>query len=362
MPPDREPADLPPDPAGVQIGGRPVVTLTSAASAGVVRAEIAPGRGMLLLQAVRRDVAGAEHDLLDGPNLAEATLRLDGGADDFAGNAAFSFGGAILLPYAGRIPGRALSDRDIQVDLGDQTARLPHNGGGHEPGAVPYALHGLILDLAFDDVHQPASDTVTGVVRDHDFRGRWPSRADIAVTWRLSGGGLGLEVQVTNVGDEVLPLGIGWHPWFRLPSGQRDQVRLSIPAGSRAAVTNYDEVLPTGQLLPVGGSAYDVAAAGGLVLGELHLDDAYTDLSPGLDGLLAELIDPAGGLSLRLFADAPPIRAVQVYAPADRAVIALEPQFNLADPLGALWPPGLDTGMVRLKPGESSRYRVRVEV
>ena len=111
---------------------------------------------MMLLQAVRRDAAGAEHDLLDSPTLAEAGRRLDGGTDDFAGRAAFSFGGAILLPYAGRIPGRALSDSALQADLGGQTARLPRNGGGQAAGATAYAIHGLILDLTFEDVLQDA--------------------------------------------------------------------------------------------------------------------------------------------------------------------------------------------------------------
>ena len=51
-----------------------------------------------------------------------------------------------------------------------------------------------------------AADTVTGWVRDHDFGGRWPSRADVSVSWRLTGGGLDLTVVTTNVGDEAMPL------------------------------------------------------------------------------------------------------------------------------------------------------------
>ena len=46
----------------------------------------------------------------------------------------------------------------------------------------------------------------------------------------------------------------------------------------------------------------------------------------------------------------PAVKAIQVYAPTDQAFVVVEPQFNLADPYGAGWPPGLDTGMARVTP------------
>lgn len=116
---------------------------------GVVRADIAPGRGMLLLQARwRRDGLGV-FDMLHAPPLAEAMHLLGAGAsDDFAGNLAFSFGGAILLPFANRIRGRPLSgSREIETQIAGRTVRLPHNWGGKagrhgwplEPSLRPHA-------------------------------------------------------------------------------------------------------------------------------------------------------------------------------------------------------------------------------
>jgi galactose mutarotase-like enzyme len=52
---------------------------------------------------------------------------------------------------------------------------------------------------------------------------------------------------------------------------------------------------------------------------------------------------------------------VQVYAPPDQAFAAIEPQFNLADPFGEVWPAAVNTGMARLAPGESLSYEVRVQ-
>jgi aldose 1-epimerase len=74
------------------------------------------------------------------------------------------------------------------------------------------------------------------------------------------------------------------------------------------------------------------------------------------------LIGPASAYGLRITAAPPHVRAFQVYSPPDAPFVALEPQFNLADPFGSQWAPDIDTGMVRLAPGESAVYAVRLEL
>ncbi len=110
------------------------------------------------------------------------------------------------------------------------------------------------------------------------------------------------------------------------------------------------------------GTPFDFTSPGGRALGDQFLDDCFTDLAVAGDGVLvAELIDPAAGLRLQLSCDAPPVTAVQVYAPRQRDCVAIEPQYNLINPFGLEWR-GRDTGMVRLRPGEETRYRARVAV
>jgi len=126
-------------------------------------------------------------------------------------------------------------------------------------------------------------------------------------------------------------------------------------------VNDYDEVLPTGRLVPTGGSAYDVAASDGLELGELFLDDCFTDLALGDDKrAVITLTDPGAGHGLRITAS-PPAGAVQTYAPLDQPFVVIEPQFNLADPYARLWA-GRDTGMVRVAPGETTEYAVELSL
>jgi aldose 1-epimerase len=346
-------------PEPLRLGGQPVATLRSHTGDGIVEAAIAPGRGMMLLQASAR-VGGRGFDLLDTPPLQDLATRL-GGPGDFAGNAAFSFGGAILFPYANRIRGRPLPDRQIEVEVAGRLVRLPMNWGGTAPGAERYAMHGLILDLEVDDWEQPRPDVVHGQLRNHDFGGRWPSRADLDFTWRLAAGRLELEMLVANVGEEAMPVGIGWHPWFRIQSGDRAAARLRAPASHRVVVNNYDEVLPTGELQAIGSSPYDVAQPAGLRLGGQYLDDCFVGLARDDAGaVVVELLDAASGLRLAISSPSSDVQAVQVYAPPDRPVVVIEPQFNWGDPFGQVWGEATGKGMVLLQPGDRVSYRADV--
>jgi aldose 1-epimerase len=238
---------------------------------------------------------------------------------------------------------------------------LPGNWGGKAPGAETYAMHGLILDRAVDELEvSPDGSTATGVIHAGNFGGRWPGELTLTITWTLSAAGLALTVTAKNVGGEPSPIGLGWHPYFAFPSGRRAQARLTLPAKSRALVNNYDEVLPTGEVVPVGGTAYDLT--GGAALGDLYLDDCFVDLLRSEDGeVVVEVADPAAGYAVKIASSSKNVIALQTYAPIDQPFIAVEPQFNLADPYGSEWG-GRNTGMVVLRPGETTTYDARIEL
>jgi len=347
----------------LRIGGQPHVELhasgTPADGPAFLQATVLPGRGMMLLQARLRLASGQVVNALSAPGPAAAAQALNGGPEDFAGNASFSFGAAILAPYANRIRGRAVATaREIETEVSGHTVRLPRNWGGKAKGAEQYAMHGLILDRSIP-WRQESPDRVVGQLDAADFGAGWPGRAALEIEWRLQGGALTLRVTAENRGAQPLPMGIGWHPYFALPSGDRRQARLRLPARSRVLVNNYDEVLPTGAVEPIAAGAYDYAGPGGRALGDSYLDDCFTDLQRETGEAVAEILDPSAGLGLRIASASPQVRAMQVYAPPEKAFIAVEPQFNLADPFGAEWR-GRDTGMASVAPGSSVTYDVRV--
>jgi aldose 1-epimerase len=356
-------------PQAVVIGGEPVVTLTRPRAADsntpqFLEATVIPGKGMNLL-GVKEFVPGkGTIDVIASPSLQETKQLLDG--DNPFGNKAFTVGGAILVPYANRIRGKLSSDgQTIETKIAGKTVQLPANWQGKNPGAEKHSMHGLILSSPFQDVqHQdgPQESTVSGTLHAGDFGGHWLSKTDLKVQTTLKNDAVEMTVTATNAGDQDLPIGIGWHPYFAFPSGDRKQARLKLPSQSRALIDNYDNVFPSGKVVPTKGTPYDFSAPDGKALSDLFLDDCFLNLKREASGdAVIEISDPASKYGLRIRALSPEIKAIQVYAPVDKSFVAVEPQFNLADPYKKEWGK-TDTGMVILKAGQSVSWRVRMEL
>jgi aldose 1-epimerase len=354
----------------IEIGGEPVVTLalppiSDKSKPQFLGATILPGRGMAVLQ-IRAWLPGkGEIDLLNSPPLPEAAKLLNNGDDEF-GNEVFKIGGAILLPYANRIRGRLSPDgKTITAEVAGQTVTLPANWSGNNPGAEKHSIHGLMRRSQFRHVavHNGAQDsTASASLQAGNFDGHWLSQTDVRVEAKLSHDGFELAVTAKNVGREPLPMGIGWHPYFVLPSGDRQQVRLHLPGQLRAVMNNYDDSFTTGQRVAVRGSDYDYSARPGRTLGQQYLDDNFSNLERGTNGEpVSEIVDPAAKYGLRLLTLSPQIQSIQVYAPPQKNFVAIEPQFNLPDPYNKSWR-DTNTGMVLLKPGQSVSWRVRLEL
>ena len=338
------------------MSGLEIIDLTapSAPGAGFLGASLIPTRALMLLYLRARLADGREVAVIHAPERSLVPGLLDGGAADFQGNASFSFGGAVLAPFANRIRGRFdAASRSIETSIAGHRLRLPANGGGAAPGAERYAIHGRILATPVTGLQvQPGS--ASGVIDAGDFGVGWPSSTRLGISWTLSAVALTLRVEASNVGREPTPIGLGWHPYFALPSGQRAQARLRLPASARLPVNDYDEVLPTGQVLPVAGTSFDFR--GGAALGDRYLDDCFTALDRNAEGaVVCEVIDAAAAYGLRVTSTSPHIRAVQTFTAPGRPFVEVEPQFNLANPYGAEWG-GRETGMVLLPPGATVSY------
>jgi aldose 1-epimerase len=331
-----------------------------------VSAQILPNRGMMVLQITAHIPTCGETNLLYAPPVDKARESF-GGEDDVNGNKSFAFGGAILLPFANRVRGKQSSDgKSIETAILGKTVHLPANGGGKEIGAERYALHGLILNSPVSQVDKTSTiqqDRITSCLRAGDFGGHWLSATDVWFDIILRSESFILSVTAKNVGTETLPIGIGWHPYFTVPSKKREQARLFIPARKRVAVNNYDEVLPTGELVPIAGTLYDFSTPGGKSVDDLFLDDCFVELKKTAEGhTVAEIVDAEASYGLRVVATSPEVSGVQVYSLPDEAYIVLEPQFNWADPYGTQWSHKSDTGMVILEPGEEVLYSAQLEL
>ena len=355
-------------PAVPQIGGENIVKLQRTATANGAKPEfltatIFPGRGMNLFQITANIPGKGEVQVFASPSVEEAAAKLNGGPADQNGNASFSFGGAFLVPYPNRIIGKLSADgTTVTTEWHGKTLTLPANWSGKKPGAPKHAIHGLILASKAENVQTqttPDGQTITGVIHAGNFGGHWLSQTDLNFTISLSGDAVEATIAAKNIGNEDEPMSIGWHPYFNLPSGDRTQARLHVPAEVYAQVNNYDDVFPTGKLLPVKGTEYDFNEPDGVPLGSMFLDDNFSALKRTDGNIVVSLSDPAAKYGVNVIGESPEMKTVQVYAPSDKSFVAIEEQFNFADPWSKVWH-GMDTGMVTLKPGQSVTWKCKL--
>jgi aldose 1-epimerase len=352
------------------VGGKKAVRLSRPqpsdnSKPAILSAVILPGRGMNILQVTAYVPGKGTVDMFVAPPLDQAPQFFDNAPDDPFGTASYKAGGAILIPYANRIRGKLLPDKKaVDATILDKKVNLPANSKGKKAGAELHSMHGLILNRAMDSLSVHSGDTEAAVdasMDAGDFGGHWLSKSNMAIKATLNDDGFGFTVTVKNTGNEDEPVGIGWHPYFALPSGHREQAQLHIPAKKLALVNNYDDVFPTGKLVPMSGK-YAFNQPGGLALDKNFYDDCFVDLDRDASGhVTAEITDPAAKYGVRVIGLSPEISAFQAYAPVQKQFVAFEPQFNWGDPFGKEWK-NQNTGMVTLKPGESTTYSVQLQV
>jgi len=350
-----------------KIGGSEVVKLQRKATGDGAKPEfltatVLPGRGMNLFQITANIPGKGEIPLFfDLPDQFTS-------GDDSDGNLSFLGGGAFLVPYPNRIRGKLSADgKTLTTEWHGKTLTLPANFSGKKDGAEKHSIHGLILKTPAESVKTETTadgQTVTGIIHGGDFGGHWLSKTDINFTIALTGGAVDTTITAKNVGDEPEPMAIGWHPYFAIPSGDRKQARIHIPGEKLALVNNYDDVFPTGQLVPVKtyqNGKYDYTAPDGKALADDFLDDNFSTLTRTGGNVDVRLTDPAAAYGIKILGVSPEIKTVQVYAPPTKQFVAIEEQFNFGDPFGKEWK-GMDTGMVTLKPGQSVTWHVRLEL
>ncbi len=350
----------------VEIGGEKVITLSrkavSTTKPEFTSVTVAPGRGMEVLQITANFPGKGNVDVLASPDLAGAKKMLDV-EDDAFGNLGYRLGAAFLVPYPNRIRGKLSADgKTLTTEWEGHTITLPANNIGSLPTAERHAMHGLILKAKTEDVGVdkiPGGQEVSGVIRAGDFGGHWLSKTQIVIAIRLTAKAVDVTVEAQNIGNEDEPMAIGWHPYFNLPSGDRAQVHLSVPGGKLAQVDNYDNVFPTGKLLPVEGTQYDLRPAGGAPLDKLYFDDNWSSLHWVNKAVTVRVMDPAAHYGVSIEGLSPEIKTIQVYAPPTKNFVAVEHQYNFADPFGKEWG-SMDTGMVTLKPGQRTKWHVRL--
>ena len=351
-----------------EINGQKIVTITrtpvSTTTPEFTSVTVAPGRGMEVLQITENFPGKGNINVFSSPDLAGIKQKLDV-EDTENGDLGYRLGAAFLVPYPNRIRGKLSADgKTLTTEWNGHTLTLPANNIGKLPTAERHAMHGLILKAKTDDVkvqNGTGGGVISGTIHAGDFGGHWLSKTDLVIKIQMTAVDVDVTIDAKNVGGEDEPIAIAWHPYFNLPSGDRSQVRIHIPAEDMAEVDGYDNVFPTGKTKSVAGTRFDLRAPGGVALGTNFFDDNWNHLQWNKGAATVRIIDPAAHYGMEVIGLSPDIKAIQMYAPPTSQFVAIEHQYNFGDPFGKEWG-STNTGMVTLKPGASTMWHVRLHV
>ena len=247
--------------------GHPVYVLEDLAA----RAEawVVPGLG---LNAYHFAVESGGHEvaIIDSPATLEELHQRPSG-----------FGLPILFPFPGRVAYGRFAFRGQVYEIGK---RAPT---GH-------AIHGFVLDRPWQVIAAGSSEH-DGAVLVGRFESRafpelasqYPSHFRLDVTFRLRAWTLSIETRAENVGASLLPVGLGLHPYFRVPlhrSGSVGGCIIEVPVTREWGLA--PDLIPTGRLI-----APQEDLTRGVSLEGRRYDNVYTGVIRSPEGSRCVLAD-----------------------------------------------------------------------
>jgi aldose 1-epimerase len=234
-----------------------------------------------------------------------------------------------LVPYVNRV-------RDGSFTFRGRTVALSLNMPGD-----PSPLHGDGWLNAWDVEH---SDATSAVLTYGHQPGEWPWAFEARQYFRLDGGVLNAKISCRNTSGELMPCGLGHHPYFPCTADTRLETTVDH------AWTIDEKVLPVDRVPAVG--RYDLSNR--LVCGQ-ELDNGWG----GWSGC-ALMSDPSWPYEVEL--SSPQARFFQVYSPPQGGFFVAEPVSHANAAMNepeTEWP---ELGLRVLEPGELMELDMRINV
>ena len=200
----------------------------------------------------------------------------------------------------------------------------------------------LVATIEFDESHP--------ICEGFPFPGR------VTIAYRLLAGGLEIGFSYENKGNANAPVGYGIHPFWLL-AGDRADVRVKVPAEYRLELDDPVSQLPTGKLLPVAGTPYDLREYRSLA--ELSMDEVFYPKEAAEE---AGVAFPREGLRVNI-EHSPNMRHMICYSPKDRPFVCVE-NLSAAPDAHNLYAKGHEevSGLAVVAPGETMATSVQFTV
>lgn len=235
-----------------------------------------------------------------------------------------AFKSSHLIPFPNRV------DRGL-YQFNGQTYRLTPNHIAEDN-----AIHGLVLNRKFDAKFEQNEHAATLTLQ-HDFEGTpgFPFPFLTTIIYTFQTGQLNCSVLVHNLGSQPMPMGVGWHPYFKLGDKKINDLSLKLPEGRR--IETGERMIPTGKLVDY--NQFRTAAP----IGQTPFDIGFYVNNNGEEAITT-LFDEERKVTLLVSQKNCPY--LQIFIPSSRNSIAIEPMTCAPDAFNN----GL--GLETLKSGE----------
>ena len=198
------------------------------------------------------------------------------------------------------------------------------------------ALHGFedCYEMQLQDVRLNGENAE--VVLHHSYNGQnpaYPFPFEFTVIYTLSeNNSFECEVKIENPNDFTIPIGFGWHPYFKLGNLPVEKLELQMPTVDQVLID--DRMLPTGEFKSV--NTYNLFTN----LTGKEFDTCFKSI----DGSVSEVVINAASINTKLsyWQENEAFPYFQVFIPPKRKSIAIEPMtcnvnaFNRPDDLKEL--------------------------
>ena len=145
-------------------------------------------------------------------------------------------------------------------------------------------IHGLVDDQVWQYEQPEVTDegvsmkTRIEITKDSPLYAHFPYESELTLQYTVTKDGVEVTYTAVNRGEQNMPSTFALHPYYKLLDG-REGTRVRVPARSIMEAT--EDLLPTGKLLNVEGTAYDLREP--KPVKDMMFDDVWTDLEPGED-------------------------------------------------------------------------------
>lgn len=234
-----------------------------------------------------------------------------------------AFKGSKLSPFPNRIP-------DGVYEFEGKTYQLPIT----EIGASNN-LHALLHNQPFDVMDEMANEDQAILKLKYDYKGTepgYPFNYELKLVYTFNQEGVSIDTEIENFSPNAIPMGDGWHPYFRF--SHLDKVQMQMGAANRMS-SNFGNTLN-------GTHGFESSR----VIGQDNLDDCFEVRES--DKFAITLEDKADGLAFEIWQESNEgkYKYFQIYTPPSRKTIAIEPVSCVPNAFNT------GEGLIILKPNE----------